>query len=845
MKRKFTFLLAVSYFLGYAQESKTLHDLKIKSDAIVTINQSTANPSFIRFQNPSGLALKSSSARAQASEFVQNHFAALNLKSANDLKFVAEKTDSYGLKQIVFQQEFKGVPLYDGKVKFTFNKNENLSTINGNVITNIKVNATPQLSKEAAGKIAVKLVEAQKPKRSLVPLEVGKNTLYIFPKGLAQRESLTSYLVYEVEVRNQNDIREYLFIDAHTGELVEQFTGIHNIERELFETNMNSSNLKWKEGDALPGTLDIWQQNEVITSEHVYNFFKNAFGYVSFNGADKKMITINNNPNISCPNANWNGTSANYCTGTASDDVVAHEWGHAYTEYTSELIYAYQSGALNESFSDVWGETIDLLNNYEDDGENLNIRTGNTCSESLRWKMGEDASAFGNPIRDLWNPNCNGNPSMVNGTSYYCGTGDSGGVHINSGVPNRLYSLLVDGGTFNGKTVQSIGFVKAAHLWWRAQSTYLNRTSDFADFADALEASLQDLMGVNLQGLSTSSTPAGLSGQMFTSADVANLQAALESVRLRVSPVTYCNYQPLLNGVPTICENAYEGAIFSENWENGMGGWTVSNVPVQASSWEQRDWVITGTLPGARAGKGIFGADPINGDCVQDLQNGVLQLESPTISIPNYTDGRYEMAFNHYVATERDYDGGNIKYSLNGGNWTLLPQSAFITNGYNRTLANAGNDNPLRNQRAFTGTDGGSNKGSWGTSVVNLQSIGATSNSTIKFRFEMGTDGCNGNDGWYIDEIYVYNCSTLQVQNVDGNTTFKVFPNPTSGIVNIQSKKGASSAELFTLSGQLVKKFDLSKSTYKQVDLTQFEKGVYMLKVSNGTETSTVKIIKK
>ena len=54
---------------------------------------------------------------------------------------------------------------------------------------------------------------------------------------------------------------------------------------------------------------------------------------------------------------------------------MAHEWGHAYTEYTSGLIYQYQSGALNESYSDVWGETLDLVNGREDEGEALQRRS--------------------------------------------------------------------------------------------------------------------------------------------------------------------------------------------------------------------------------------------------------------------------------------------------------------------------------------------------------------------------------------------------------------------------------------------------------------------------------------
>ena len=43
------------------------------------------------------------------------------------------------------------------------------------------------------------------------------------------------------------------------------------------------------------------------------------------------MKTVNNDPRINCPNANWNGVTTNYCNGVTSDDVVAHEWGHAYT----------------------------------------------------------------------------------------------------------------------------------------------------------------------------------------------------------------------------------------------------------------------------------------------------------------------------------------------------------------------------------------------------------------------------------------------------------------------------------------------------------------------------------
>lgn len=849
MKKTLSFAIILAYACGFAQESKELSRLKNEMKANVTISNSTSNPNFIYFSQ--SVKLKSTDAKTKASEFLAENFRAFNLRSANDLVLLDETTDNYGLKNVTYRQQYQGIPVYDGLLKFHFNAKEELSSINGNSISIAKLNTVPDITAAEAEIIARDMVTKQDLNKSNTPLQTAKTNLIIFPKNLMQGGIVTPYLAYQIEVTNKKDVREYIFINAHTGELVEQFTGIHPIDRKLYETNTTATNLKWKEGDAFPGTLSSWQQNEVVTSEHVYNFFKNAFGYVSYDAADHTMITVNNDPTISCPNARWNGTYAGYCDGTATDDVIAHEWGHAYTEYTSGLIYQYQSGALNESYSDVWGETIDLINNYMDEGENLSVRTTTACSGSLRWKVGEDATSFGGAIRDMWNPNCNGDPAKVlDAANYYCGTADSGGVHTNSGVTNHLYALLVDGGTYNGYTMTGMGFVKAAHLWWRAQKNYLTATSDFANFADALEASANDLIGVNLQGLSTTGTPAGLTGLSITSADVQNVKNGILAVQLRTSPATQCNYTPLLaQSAPSLCASATNNPLFKEDWENGLGNWTVTNVPTKPSTWEARDWTIKSNLPKSRPGKAIFAIDPINGDCASNLQNGILRLESPTITMPTFTSGKYEMAFNHYVATESTWDGGNIKYSLNEGSWTLVPVTAFTYNGYNSTLdGTSSNDNPLKGQRAFTGTDGGSLGGSWGQSVIDLSKLGVTSGSKIKFRFEMGTDGCNGVEGWYLDELYVYNCSTLAVEDVKKQNGISVFPNPTSGFVTIQNTKNSDlkTVEIYNVAGQLIKNFKLNSGTNKaSLDMSQLLNGTYILKVKSESENNTVKVIKK
>ena len=849
MKKTLSFAIILAYACGFAQASKELSRLKNEMKANVTISNSTSNPNFIYFSQ--SVKLKSTDAKTKASEFLAENFRAFNLRSANDLVLLDETTDNYGLKNVTYRQQYQGIPVYDGLLKFHFNAKEELSSINGNSISIAKLNTVPDITAAEAEIIARDMVRKQDLNKSNTPLQTAKTNLIIFPKNLMQGGIVTPYLAYQIEVTNKKDVREYIFINAHTGELVEQFTGIHPIDRKLYETNTTATNLKWKEGDAFPGTLSSWQQNEVVTSEHVYNFFKNAFGYVSYDATDHTMITVNNDPTISCPNARWNGTYAGYCDGTATDDVIAHEWGHAYTEYTSGLIYQYQSGALNESYSDVWGETIDLINNYMDEGENLSVRTTTACSGSLRWKVGEDATSFGGAIRDMWNPNCNGDPAKVlDAANYYCGTADSGGVHTNSGVTNHLYALLVDGGTYNGYTMTGMGFVKAAHLWWRAQKNYLTATSDFANFADALEASANDLIGVNLQGLSTTVTPAGLTGLSITSADVQNVKNGILAVQLRTSPATQCNYTPLLaQSAPSLCASATNNPLFKEDWENGLGNWTVTNVPTKPSTWEARDWTIKSNLPKSRPGKAIFAIDPINGDCASNLQNGILRLESPTITMPTFTSGKYEMAFNHYVATESTWDGGNIKYSLNEGSWILVPVTAFIYNGYNSTLeGTSSNDNPLKGQRAFTGTDGGSLGGSWGQSVIDLSKLGVTSGSKIKFRFEMGTDGCNGVEGWYLDELYVYNCSTLAVEDVKKQNGISVFPNPTSGFITIQNTKNSDlkTVEIYNVAGQLIKNFKLNSGTNKaSLDMSQLLNGTYILKVKSESENNTVKVIKK
>ena len=373
--------------LSFNAQSTTktaIQNFQETTQATISFNKNLTTPGFVKFPITKPFITSGFTIEKKVNSFLSEYKAMYAIENTTEsLQNGTLTTDTYGLQHYTLKQYHKGIPVFDAQLKFHFDRENNLKAINGTIIPDIKLQAVPTYTKTEAGNLALRLIENQNLNQSGKELKIISNQLYIFPKGLAQGKVTSKHLVYQIEVRNDIDVREFVFIDALTGKLVEQFTGIaHALNRSLYEVDLD--NLRYAEGGST-FFLNQWQKNEVATAGHVYYFFKNAFGHISYDNADAEMVTINNNPDIECPNATWNGTTTNYCNGTASDDVVAHEWGHAYTQYTSNLIYSYESGALNEAFSDIWGETVDLMNNYEDEGENMSVRTGNVVTD--RWKM--------------------------------------------------------------------------------------------------------------------------------------------------------------------------------------------------------------------------------------------------------------------------------------------------------------------------------------------------------------------------------------------------------------------------------------------------------------------------
>jgi len=735
----------------------------------------------------------------QLGEFFRDHGAIFGISDHRSQFVISQlRTTGVGGSHIKMQQIHMGIPVFGAVLKAHFDQNDALYAINGVTLVDFPQGSDSwNISLIQAAKIAMRHTARGSRDRQHASADLlARQTRKIwYHDGLLRGIPGQIHRAYEVLVTNgANTIREWVFIDGVKGQVLNRITGIHTaLDRKVSESVL--STVIWDEslGDpdpipnnwpplpAPPGTeqqRSDWQ-NELDGSRESYNLFLSmtSGAYLSYDGADATMRVVNDLSDFNCafsPNANWNGESANFCPDVTGDDTLAHEWGHAYTEYTSNLIYQWQSGALNESYSDIWGEVVDFLNNRDTDTPDV-TRAGAVCSsnvagnnapgapvvDTVRWLSAESDPAFGGAIRDLWYPECFNDPGTVSSDAYWCSPADSGGVHHNSGIVNRAFALMVDGDA--GLGITGLGLTKSAHIHWAALNM-LTPASSFVDQADALEASCLALIATNLPALDPVNGSTGLSGEAIDAGDCTEVTTIVAAVELRDVPVQ-CNFQTLLESpAPTLCEGLGEVEdIFSENWEAGVlpQGWTVGAREVaDETTFDTPDWAVVNEIPGgANSQWAAFGADINAGDCGLDDEAGVIWLRSPSIDIP-IEAGVAHIAFDHSVATELGWDGANLKISVNGEPDSIVPTGNYTFNAYNEVLNTADdfNTNPLAGEPAFSGTDEGLVAGAWGQSQVSLAGLAGPGDS-VELQFEMGVDSCMGAVGWYLDDISVYSCS--------------------------------------------------------------------------------------
>lgn len=469
----------------------------------------------------------------------------VQLKKEDDLKLVSEKTDKQGFHQQKYQQYNKGIPVEYGRVSVSANQGIIRSISGEVYDIPENVGSTPSITERTAIDTALKHIGANRYawESEDMPLKHKKNSkVGSLPKGelvyvsvylqSGTRKKGEIVLAYKFDIYAIEPLsRNFVFVDAHQGGVIHKnaiikhaedgtahtrFSSTRSISTTLdaslnkyvlkddsrglgIETyNLNSdsdynaaTSFTDSDNNWTAAEFDNTKKDNVALDAHwgaqkTYDYFKEKHGRNSYddNGAKIKSYV---HYGVDYVNAFWNGSVMTYGDGDAtvnpltSLDICAHEIGHAVCESTANLVYFAQSGALNESLSDIWAATIEHY----------------VAPEKSTWELGEDINFI---IRSMSNPNEHEQPDTYEGNFWYTGFGDNGGVHYNSGVMNHWYYILVTGK--NGVndhginySVEGIGFDAAASIVYRMESVYLTPNSQYEDARNAAIYAATDIFG--------------------------------------------------------------------------------------------------------------------------------------------------------------------------------------------------------------------------------------------------------------------------------------------------------------------------------------------------------------
>lgn len=422
---------------------------------------------FLRNENVKGVFLapdQDERERLIPKNFAQN---SILIRQENDRynKFLREKNINLSNEHFFFNQKIKNIPVYGANLIIHLRADSEVYSISGNLVTDETLNKQ-QITEGKAREIAYE--EAKKEASPDLQLKiVGSDRMVLNKKILGLSEDETNYLTVATTVGKASEpiafLRKY-FVDVTSGKVVyAEDLILQALNRQIYDCRGGGCRLSRGEGSAATGSPSIDNPYDIMGE--TYNYYFGSFGRDSF---DDRGGTIRVNVMSPCRNAYWDGTKIGICEDMIAADVLAHEFTHGVTQHTAGLIYQYQSGALNESISDIFGSAIDQ-----------------------NWTMGENTQV--GALRSMSNPPSAGDPDRLFSSYYYCGSGDNGGVHVNSGVLNKAFFLMTDGEAFNGCSVSGIGREKSHAVVYRALTTYVSSSDNFRGIYDAILSACGDL----------------------------------------------------------------------------------------------------------------------------------------------------------------------------------------------------------------------------------------------------------------------------------------------------------------------------------------------------------------
>ena len=368
------------------------------------ITDEHANPRFVKFQ--SGIPFESISS-------LKNLF---YLDESCELSFQSKIKDQIGHEHLRYTQTYNGIEILGADYIFHCNQ-EMVTSANGNVYKDVSLSTTPTISRKEGLKIAIAEIAAESymweneknqaflrkesadPNATFYP----EAKLFISSKDYQSDNNLV--LVYQYDIYASKPLGRYsVEVDAHSGEIINKINRIHHTTTDgsgeslydgTVDLKMDFDGSKYYLSEnsrgAMINTYDmnngtnyesaiLFSQNDNYfeddasrtgVSAHfgagaTYDYFHENFGRDSY---DDSNAAIHSYVHFSSNyfNAFWDGSRMTYgdangieATALVCLDIVGHEITHAVTEHSAGLVYSYESGALNESFSDIFGQAVEM-----------------------------------------------------------------------------------------------------------------------------------------------------------------------------------------------------------------------------------------------------------------------------------------------------------------------------------------------------------------------------------------------------------------------------------------------------------------------------------------------------
>lgn len=519
MKKKLTLLVATTVAIASILSFGTIDLKEIKPEnTTAKVIQWTKENNNIFVSGK--LSLPGASSKARALDYLDKNSSSLQIDKTNKaLKTSEEAVDDLGYTHIKFDQYIEGLKILDKSVSVHYDVEGIVTAVTGNLsnLSTVQKLGQDYITEDEALTIA----KSQVKYKELTSSPTATKAAYEYNNNL--------YEVYDVNLQYfEPELGNWdIYVEATSGKVLDKSSKVMS-DSKVTGTGVNVNGVtrtlnltyvtKTKQysmidatkpmtgkistyqtfseyilpGDLLGSTSKNYGHffHEAVDAHYyagvVYDFYKKLFNRNSIDNKGMSIISTTHYGN-KLNNAFWTGSQMVYGDGDgvkyknfAVDlDIVAHEITHGVTQYNSVLGETFEAGALNESYSDVFGV---LIQTYE----KCNVAKGGAWKfNAADWIIGDGvftAKKYGSFIRSLASPAASDQPeSMTNFYNTY-EYDDAGGIHTNSGIPNKAAYLIA----------KAIGMDKTAKIYYRSY-TYLTKNATFKTAALALIKSAQDL----------------------------------------------------------------------------------------------------------------------------------------------------------------------------------------------------------------------------------------------------------------------------------------------------------------------------------------------------------------